>query len=60
MREIIKTEDPNGSVITVDTPDEPCGTPEGDKKIRLWSADFHFLASWCFECKRFHKANQHG
>lgn len=60
MRETIKTEDPNSTIITKDTLDEDCGDTEGRRKIRLWSADFTPLASWCFTCKQFHKTAGQG
>jgi len=54
MRELQKTEDPNGSVITIDTPTSDCGS-EDRRRICLWSADFALLATWCFTCKQFHE-----
>jgi hypothetical protein len=53
-REVRKTEDPNGSILTVDTFEE-CGSPvPTNPAIRRWSADFKLLGVWCFECKKFH------
>jgi hypothetical protein len=59
-REIIKTEDRSGSVITVDSLTDDYGSTEHAKSIRLWSADFTYLARWCFDCKRFHNATDLG
>jgi hypothetical protein len=55
-RETIRTEDPNGSVMTIDTLDDDCGSTHDRKAIRLWSASFDYLGRWCFDCKRFHHA----
>jgi hypothetical protein len=54
MRTTQHTEDPNGSTITIDTPNEDCG--QSSTAIRLWTADFTYIGSWCFPCKRFHNA----
>lgn len=59
MREIIKTEDPNGSLITVDTLDDDCGSTENREAVRLWSKDFTLIGSWCNNCNRFHNAAGH-
>jgi hypothetical protein len=45
-REVVKTESPNGEVITDDR--------EGGGRIRLWSKDFKYLGHWCFGCERWH------
>lgn len=54
-REIIKTEDPSRSVITIDTTIDDCGTDDR-RTIRLWSATHEYLGRWCSQCKRWHHA----
>jgi len=54
-RQILKTEDPSGSLITIDTMTDDCGANDR-RQIRAWSATHEYLGRWCFACKRWHHA----